>query len=116
MLRFLADENLNRNMIRGIVRAAEIDIVRAQDVGLAASDDPTILEWAAAQDRVVVSHDVTTLVQFAWQRVAAELPMPGLIVVPPSCAIAQVISEILLIDRVCNPDDIARQIWYLPLR
>lgn len=83
MLRFLADENLNRNILRGLFRVAVIDIVRAQDVGLAGTDDRAILDWAAKENRIVVSHDVNTLVQLAWQRVANDQAMPGLIAVPP---------------------------------
>jgi hypothetical protein len=45
MLRFLADENFNHNIIRGLLRRnSELDLVRVQDVGLSSSDDPAILE------------------------------------------------------------------------
>lgn len=65
-MRFLADENFNNQIIRGILRQnPEIDIVRVQDVGLSEADDPTVLEWAARQGRVVLTHDVTTMTNFA---------------------------------------------------
>jgi len=35
----------------------EIDVVRVQDVGLIGTSDPFILEWAAANHRVVLTHD-----------------------------------------------------------
>ncbi len=116
MLRFLADENLNRNIVRGLRRVENVDILPAQDAGLAGSDDPTILDWAAAESRIVVSHDVNTLVQLAWQRVVDSVVMPGVIIVPPACATADVIADLLLINRVCNPDEFAGKVWYLPLR
>ena len=48
MTRFLADENFNNQIVRGILRQApSIDIVRVQDVGLSGVDDPTVLAWAA---------------------------------------------------------------------
>ena len=72
MLRFLADENFNNQIVRGILRRnANVDIVRVQDVGLAEVDDPIILEWAAGQRRVVLTHDVSTMTDFAYQRVRA---------------------------------------------
>jgi hypothetical protein len=48
MLRLLADENFNNQIIRGILRRnPDVDIVRVQDIGLIEADDPTVLEWAA---------------------------------------------------------------------
>ncbi|MEH2223951.1 DUF5615 family PIN-like protein [Nostoc sp.] len=66
MLRFLADENFNNQIIRGVLhRNSNIDIVRVQDVGLTEADDPTVLEWAAQKRRVVLTHDVATMTTFA---------------------------------------------------
>jgi hypothetical protein len=54
MLRLLADENLDGNIVRGLVRRLpDVDIVRVQDVGLSGVDDPAVLEWAAAEGRVM---------------------------------------------------------------
>lgn len=47
MVRFLADENFNNQIVRGILRRnPNVDIVRVQDMGLSETDDPTVLEWA----------------------------------------------------------------------
>jgi hypothetical protein len=52
MLRLAADENLNGDIVRGLLRRnPEFDIVRIQDVGLSGVDDPTVLEWAAGESR-----------------------------------------------------------------
>lgn len=72
MLRFAADENFNNNIIRGLLRQhPELDIVRIQDVGLSGADDPTVLEWAAQEGRVLLTHDVATMTEYAYQRVSA---------------------------------------------
>ncbi len=48
MIRFLADENLNYDIVRGLVRRlSDVDIVCVQDVGLTGTDDPSLLAWAA---------------------------------------------------------------------
>ena len=48
MLRLAADENLNDNIIRGLLRRRpDVDIMRVRDAGLSGADDPTVLEWAA---------------------------------------------------------------------
>lgn len=72
MLRFLADENFNNDVLRGVLRRnPELDVVRVQDVGLMGVDDPTILEWAANEERVLLTHDVETMTHYAYERVAA---------------------------------------------
>ena len=44
MLRLLADENFNGDIVRALLlRQPDLDIVRVQDVGLAGVDDPDIL-------------------------------------------------------------------------
>jgi len=50
MVRFLADENFNNQIVRGVLRQSSgVNIVRAQDVGLSGVDDPTVLEWSAQE-------------------------------------------------------------------
>jgi predicted nuclease of predicted toxin-antitoxin system len=44
MIRFAADENLNRKLVTGLQRRTQrLDIVRVQDAGLRGADDPTVL-------------------------------------------------------------------------
>jgi predicted nuclease of predicted toxin-antitoxin system len=66
VIRLLADENLNNNIVRGVrLRQPDIDWVRVQDVGLSGADDPTVLAWAAEQQRILLTHDVATITAFA---------------------------------------------------
>ena len=45
MIRFLADENFDGRILRGLLlQDSTIDVVRVQDVGLIEADDPAILE------------------------------------------------------------------------
>ena len=61
MLKLAADENFNNNIVRGLLRKEPgLDIVRVQDVGLKGADDPTVLEWAAQEERILLTHDVKT--------------------------------------------------------
>ena len=56
MIRFLADENFNNQIVRGILRQnSDVDIVRIQDVELSGVDDPTVLAWAAQEGRIVLT-------------------------------------------------------------
>jgi len=47
-------------------------------VELSATLDPILLDWAARENRIVLSHDVSTMVGFAYDRVKAGQPIPGL--------------------------------------
>lgn len=113
MLQFLADENFNNQIVRGVLRRnLTLDIVRVQDVGLAGKDDPTVLEWAAQRGRVVLTHDVTTMTDFAYERVQAGLSMPGLFEVSRRVPVGLVIEELLLL-AACSLEG---QVRFLPLR
>lgn len=85
-VRFLADENFNNRIVLGLRRRDEsIDIALVQDVGLRTADDPTVLAWAADADRVLLTHDIATIPDYAHERVTAGLPMPGVEVVARRC-------------------------------
>ncbi|SRR6266545_2591 len=117
MLRLLADENLNNNIVRALqLREPALDIVRVQDVGLVGQDDPTILEWAAKERRLLVTHDVSTMTRYAYERVAADTPMPGVIEVEMGAPIGVVIEDLLLLVAASDEGEWEGQIRYVPLR
>jgi predicted nuclease of predicted toxin-antitoxin system len=116
-VRFVADENFNRKIVVGLQRRTQdLDIVRVQDVGLRTADDPAVLEWAAQQGRVLLTHDVETMPDFAYQRVTGEQPMAGVTVVPTRIAIAAVIEDLLLVAEASLDGEWEGQVRYLPLR
>lgn len=117
MLQLVADENFNNNIVRGVLRQkAEVDIVRIQDVGLSQADDPTILAWAAQQDRVLLTHDVSTITKYAYERIEAGQAMPGVFEVNRAAPIGQVIEDILLLVECSLEGEWEGQIIYLPLK
>jgi len=116
MLAFLADENFDGNIIRGLRRRQPvIDILRMQEAGLRGIDDPTLLEQAAQMGRVLLTHDVSTITLFAYKRVRAGDSMPGLVEVRRSLAIGQAIEEVLLVAELSLEGELERQVRYIPL-
>ncbi|MBI1872850.1 MAG: DUF5615 family PIN-like protein [Acidobacteria bacterium] len=116
MLRLAADENFNNDIVRGLFRRKpDVDVVRIQDVGLSGADDATVLQWAAVQGRVMVSHDVSTLSKHAYERAAAGQRMPGVFEVPTSLSVGRVIDDLLLIAECSFEDEWEGQVRYLPL-
>jgi Domain of unknown function (DUF5615) len=117
LLRLAADENFNNDIVRGLLRRKpDLDIVRVQDVGLCGADDASILEWAAQEDRVLLTHDVTTLTSFAYDRVRAGLPMPGVFEVSRAVPVGLAIEDILLLIECSVDGEWEGQVRYFPLR
>lgn len=116
MLQLAADENFNNDIVRGLLRRKpDMDIVRIQDVGLSGADDPTVLEWIAEEGRVLLTHDVTTITQYAYERVRAGLRMPGVFEVNRSVPIGRAIEDILLLSDCSLDGEWEGQVRYLPL-
>jgi hypothetical protein len=116
VIRFAADENLNADIVRGLLRVdPAIDVVRLQDCGLGGASDSQVLAWAAAEGRVLVTHDRETMVAFARARIEAGLAMPGLIVAGRRSGVGRTIEDLRLIVRASDPGDRAGQICFLPL-
>jgi predicted nuclease of predicted toxin-antitoxin system len=116
MLRLLADENFDNTIVRGLLRRRpSIDVVRVQDVGLSGMDDPTILAWAAGENRILLTHDVATITRFAYDRVVQGLQMPGVIEVSTNAQVGQVIEDVLLLMDCSLEGELEGQIQYLPL-
>jgi predicted nuclease of predicted toxin-antitoxin system len=67
-VRWLADENFNNDLLRALLRRRpDLDIIRVQDAGLSGADDAAVLAWAAQQDRVLLTHDVSTITAYAYR-------------------------------------------------
>jgi len=116
MIRLAADENFNNHIIRGLrLRNPGIDIVRIQDVGLSATDDPIILEWVVKEKRILVTHDVETIPDFAYKRILTGMPIPGIFIVSQDIPIGPVIEDLLMIVECSEEKEWEGQIYFLPL-
>lgn len=116
MLRLISDENFNGDIVRGLLlRHPELELVRVQDVGLMQTPDPDILEWAAGEGRVLLSHDVSTVPPAAYRRVADGKPIPGVFIVPDRMPIGLAIDEILFLSLDVEPDEWKDRVLSLPL-
>ena len=115
MFRFLVDHDFNERILRGVQSRAEIDAIFARDVGLDDEPDSALLAWAAAKDRIVLSHDLQTMPAFAIARVRSRQTMPGLILVPQEVRIGKAIEEMTTVARCSDPSEWRDMIVYIPL-
>jgi hypothetical protein len=107
---------LNNDIVRGLLRRQPaLDLVRFQDTELAGADDPTLLEWAASEGRVLLTHDVSTMTRYAYERVETGLPMPGVFEVSRAVPISRAIQDILLLAECSLEGEWEGQVRYLPL-
>jgi hypothetical protein len=116
-LRWLADENFNNDVVRGLRRRIpSIDLVRAQDVGLSGAQDDVLLAWAADEQRVLLTHDVSTITEYAYRRILHGERMPGVFEVSRGLSAREVIDDIALLTECSLPGEWDGQVRYLPLR
>jgi predicted nuclease of predicted toxin-antitoxin system len=80
VIRFLADEKFNGYIVSGLRRrSSKIDLITTTEARLLATSDPELLDWAARENRAIVTHDVTTLIHFANERLRLNVSMSGVI-------------------------------------
>jgi hypothetical protein len=116
MIRLLADENFDGNIVRGVLRRLpRLDLLRVQDVGLRGADDETVLAWAASEGRVLLTHDVRTVTGYAWGRVARGERMAGVVEVALSAGIGLVVDDLALLLECAAEGELEGTVLYLPL-
>lgn len=114
--RFLVDHDFNEHIIRGARRLQQaVEFLHVRDVALADAADTDVLEYAAAEGWIVLSHDVNTMTAAASTRLATGRPMRGLFLVHQRSPIASIIEELLLIWSASEAEEWAGQIRFLPL-
>lgn len=89
--------------------------MRVQDSNVYQANDPTVLAWAAQENRVMLTHDIRTMADFAFQRIEQGLPMSGLFQVVQSASINQVIEDVLLVATCSIDGEWEGQIRFIPL-
>jgi hypothetical protein len=92
-----------------------MEVVRVQDVGLSGADDRLVLAWAAHAGRVLLTHDQKTIPTYAYERVMAGLPMPGVFIGDTYLLVQQAIEDIVLLVERSEEHEWEGQVRYLPL-
>ena len=114
--RFLADHDLNEHLIAGVVRREpSVHFCRARELGLAESLDNQVLQYAASEGFLVVSHVVNTMTAAAHKRVTLGQPMTGLLMAHQMDSIDSSIESLILIWSASEAEEWRDQICFLPL-
>ncbi len=114
-LRFQADNDLKFAIVKAVRRQEpSIDFASAQEAGLDGLGDPELLDRAAAEGRVLVSHDRRTMLNHFRNHLAAGKTSPGLLVVAQGTAIGVAAEAIVTMWAVTKPGELTNQAYHLP--
>jgi hypothetical protein len=113
---FLADADLNRAIVSGVLRRElSLDFLAAQAVGLRHMTDPEVLAMAAQRQRVLVSHDVGTMPAHFRTFGNDGNHSAGVFLVPQSLDVGTAIEELLLIWLASEASEWEDRLVWLPL-
>lgn len=115
MLRLLIDQDLDQDILRGLIRRIpQLDAVTAFEIGMSEATDPQLLVWAAQEGRVIVTHDRRTMPLHAADLMGEGKDIAGLFVVPRSLPLHQVIADLELMITCSEQGEWVNVIRYLP--
>ena len=110
-VRFRADHDLDRDIVRGLIRLQpEIDFEAAPLIGL---DDQSVLRLASDEGRVLVSHDISSIPALFF-RLRGSLDLPGVILTPQNYPIRRAIERLQMIWMLTEASEWRDRICYLP--
>ncbi|MEQ1604556.1 MAG: DUF5615 family PIN-like protein [Pyrinomonadaceae bacterium] len=116
MIRFLADEDFSGPILAGVKRRLpDLDIIRVWDTRVRERPDPEVLEFAASEDRVILSHDLSSMEFHARARIQAGKVMPGLFLIRQSRPIGPSIEDIVTLAECSRDGEWTNRVEYLPL-
>jgi hypothetical protein len=114
-IRFQADADLNQAIVTGTKqREPSIDFQSAVEAGLKGIPDPEILERADRQQRILVTHDRSSMPNHLRARLEAGQSSPGILIVSQFGPIGPIVEVLILMWAASLPDEWRDQAYYLP--
>ncbi|MGO8818588.1 MAG: DUF5615 family PIN-like protein [Terriglobia bacterium] len=115
MLRLLIDENLDQRILRGLqLHCPGLVYAVVQETGLAGAPDATLLEWAAQNEYVLVTHDRGTMLRAAQQRMHSDRRVAGLVIIKKELPLSRAIHDLELLLECSAQGDVENQIVFIP--
>jgi len=114
-IRFQADNDLKFGIVKAVRRREPaIAFASAQEAGLEGISDPDLLDRAASENRILVSHDRRTMLEHFRAHLAAGKSSPGVLIVSQGAPIGLVAEAIVYIWSLADPQELRNQAYYLP--
>jgi len=116
MLKLLIDENLDQRILRGLqLRVPGLLYTLVQDTALAGAQDAALLEWAARNQRPLVTHDRKTMLRVVCRSLRAGQKTAGLVIVRKDLPLIRAIVDLALLLECCTETDQENQVVFIPL-
>lgn len=113
MIRFQADADLNRLILRAVHRIEPaLDFRTAGEAGLVGLSDPSVLALAADEGRLLVTHDQKTMPTHFGEFIALQ-SSPGVIIIPQHMPIAAAAEGLVLIWSASQAKEWINRIFWL---
>ena len=114
-IQFQADADLNHAIVRATRRREPaISFTSAADANLEGVPDSEVLEMAAAQERILITHDRQTMPEHFRERLAQGKSSPGVLIVSQFEPLGPVVETIVMIWAASITEEWRNQIRYLP--
>lgn len=115
MIRFQADADLSHDIVLAVRRREPtIDFASALEGGIVGLRDPEVLEIAAQQQRILITHDRRTIPGHFRDLLDAGKSSPGVFIVSQFESIAAVVEALVMVWAASEPADWRYQIRHLP--
>lgn len=100
MIKILADQNFNGKILKGLKSRIS---------------DYALLTFAAAENRIILTHDSKTFPDFVYEKIFKNEKMCGVIIVSNRCPIGQAIDEIEIALQCNSKSDWENNVTRIPL-
>ncbi len=116
MLRILIDQDFDHDILRGLIRRLpKLDFETAFEVDLSEVEDPELLLWATANQRILLTHDRKTMPRHFAALLEQNEMLAGVFVVPRRLPIGQAIDELEIMISCSTMQEWQNIIKILPL-
>ena len=114
-IKFQADADLNIYIVNAVLRIeSKIDFKTANDAKLEGLDDHKVLQFAANQQRILVSHDQRTMPSH-FAKFITNYQSYGVLIIPKRLPTLEVAENIVLIWETFIDEEWINRIAFLPI-
>jgi Domain of unknown function (DUF5615) len=116
VLKLLIDENFDQRILRGLLlHVPGLLYTVVQETGLARAQDAALVQWAAENQQVLVTHDRKTMLKAAHKRMRSGHRTAGVIIVKKELPLIRAIEDLALLLECCTEKDLENQVVFIPL-
>jgi hypothetical protein len=115
LIRYQADADIHHRIVVAVRRREPaIDFASAADSELEGVPDPDVLELAASQDRILITHDRRTMLEHFRRRLEAGKSSPGVFLVSQFAPLGPVVEALVMVWASSDPAEWQNQVRHLP--